>query len=172
MCNLLSYGRIMMNFFNKFEEPSATGLCDFTWNDPILKMATLYGNLVNIFSSYNFWWIFFLIQFLHVISTGYPVMDYIVSPLIHLTGKLNTSMEKSFLIWWFSGLVHLVCTCNNSWSGAGFAVYDEKASAWGTRNSGGDSLPVSIYRYIDIWKKKKKEAINLKPSDSLKPGIG
>ena len=26
----------MMNFFNKFEEPSATGLCDFTWNDPMI----------------------------------------------------------------------------------------------------------------------------------------
>ena len=35
MCNLLSYGRKIKNFFNKFKEPSATGLCDFTWNDPV-----------------------------------------------------------------------------------------------------------------------------------------
>ena len=34
VCNLFSYRRNIMNFFNKFEEPSATGLCDFTWNDP------------------------------------------------------------------------------------------------------------------------------------------
>ena len=34
VCNLLSYGRNIMNFSNKFKEPSATGLCDFTWNDP------------------------------------------------------------------------------------------------------------------------------------------
>ena len=52
MCNVFSYGSFSLIFFNKFWEPSATGLCDFTWNDP---HRTFRYVIVNIF----LWFVFF-----------------------------------------------------------------------------------------------------------------
>ena len=48
MCKLLSYGRNIMNFFNKFKEPSATGLCDFTWNDPQASQDSIHDMLTGL----------------------------------------------------------------------------------------------------------------------------